>query len=240
MQRRVFQQVPRALLAVAASPDSKTTPDKAGSGKVARGFYDIDGTELPSLPAAKAEATLAFDTLPNPGNRLLVNSDATESAIRRLNLRDFAVAHFAVHGLLSSSFPERSALALKPEGQDDGFLQAREVLGLRMNAQLVTLSACNTGSGRLFGQDGVSSLVRPFLAAGARAVAANLWTADDTFSLALMKEFYQELAKGKAKAVALQQAKLTMIRQFGKTATPKFWSGLILFGEGSEPVVSNK
>jgi CHAT domain-containing protein len=141
---------------------------------------------------------------------------------------------------MSSSFPERSALALRPEGAEDGFLQAREVLALPIRASLVTLSACNTGSGKLFGQDGVSSLVRPFLASGGRAVVANLWTADDTFSLALMREFYRQLAAGKQKAVALQQAKLAMIRQYGSAATPKLWSGLLLFGEGSETVLTQK
>lgn len=159
---------------------------------------------------------------------------------KALPLRDFSIAHFAAHGLLSTAFPERSALALRPDGQEDGFLQAREVLGLRLRASLVTLSACNTGTGKLFGQDGVSSLVRPFLASGARAVVANLWAADDTFTLALMKAFYQELARGQTKAVALQQAKLRMIRQFGKAATPKLWSGFILFGEGFEPVLARK
>ncbi len=65
--------------------------------------------------------------------------------------------------------------------------------GFWLNAELVTLSACDTGSGSLHGQDGVASLVRPFIAAGARTVVANLWTADDTFSLALMREFYRQL-----------------------------------------------
>lgn len=240
IRRQTQPALGKAVLAIAASPESPAISSKAEFGKVARGIYDVDGTSLPSLPAAKAEAQMTVDTLSNAGNRLLVGSEATESAIKALPLRDFAVAHFAAHGLLSSSFPERSALVLRPEGQDDGFLQAREVLELRLRAKLVTLSACNTGSGKLFGQDGVSSLVRPFLASGARAVVANLWTADDTFSLALMKEFYQELARGKTKAVALQQAKLTMIQKYGKAATPKLWSGFILFGEGSEPVVTNK
>ncbi|MBN9657109.1 MAG: CHAT domain-containing protein [Acidobacteria bacterium] len=240
IRRQTQPVLAKAVLAIAASPESQTASTKSEFGKVGRGIYDVDGASLPSLPAARAEAKLTVDTLADAGNRLLVGGDATESAIKALPLRDFAVAHFAAHGLLSSSFPERSALALRPEGMDDGFLQAREVLGLRMRAKLVTLSACNTGSGKLFGQDGVSSLVRPFLASGARAVVANLWTADDTFSLALMKEFYQELSRGKTKAVALQQAKLTMIRQYGKTATPKLWSGFILFGEGSEPVRASK
>lgn len=230
---------PGAVLAVAASPESRSA-ESAGFGKVARGIYDVDGLSLPALPAANAEAKLTVAALPYAGNRVLAGEGATESALKSLPLRDFSVAHFAAHGLLSSSFPERSALALKPDTKEDGFLQAREVLGLQLRASLVTLSACNTGSGKLFGQDGVSSLVRPFLASGARAVVANLWNADDTFSLALMTEFYRELAKGTVKSVALQQAKLTMIRQYGKAATPKLWSGFILFGEGSEPVLMRK
>ena len=237
VRRRSESAVSRATLAVAASPDVKPGQAAADFGKLDRGAYEFDGSNLPSLPAARAEAIMASETLPHPGNRLLVGGEATEVAVKKLPLQDFSVAHFAAHGLLSSSFPERSALALRPDGGEDGFLQAREVLSLPFRASLVTLSACNTGSGKLFGQDGVSSLVRPFLASGARAVVANLWTADDSFSLALMREFYRQLAIGKQKAVALQQAKLAMIAQFGKSAVPKLWSGLILFGEGSEPVI---
>jgi len=240
IRRQGQPQLADSVLAVAASPEMPSMAGAVEFGRIARGVYDVDGSNLPSLPAANAEAKMITGTLAYPGNRLLIGADATESTIKALPLRDFSIAHFAAHGLLSTAFPERSALALRPDRQEDGFLQAREVLGLRLRASLVTLSACNTGTGKLFGQDGVSSLVRPFLASGARAVVANLWAADDTFSLALMKAFYQELARGQTKAVALQQAKLTMIRQFGKAATSKLWSGFILFGEGSEPVLARK
>ena len=240
IRRQTPHPTNNAVLAVASSPDVQPGQAPAAFGKISREVYDLDGSNLPGLPAAKAEAFAAVEAFPNPANRLLADADATESAVKRLPLQNFSIAHFAAHGLLSSGFPERSALALRPDSQDDGFLQGREVLNIPLRASLVTLSACNTGSGKLFGQDGVSSLVRPFLAAGARAVAANLWTADDTFSLALMKEFYRELALGKIKAVALQQAKLTMIRRYGKVATPKLWSGLILFGEGAEPILRRR
>jgi CHAT domain-containing protein len=95
----------------------------------------------------------------------------------------------------------------------------RERFWLRLNADLVTLSACETGSGKVQGQEGVSNLVRPFLASGARAVVANLWSADDMFSLALMKEFYRALAAGQDKAAALQTAKRKIVREFGPQAT---------------------
>jgi len=240
IRRRPVPEISNAVLAVAASPDVKPGQGLGVFGKVARGIYDVDGVSLPGLPAAKAEAQMTVEMIASPANRLLIGADATESAVKHLPLRNFAVVHFAAHGLMSSGFPERSALALRPGGGEDGFLQAREILDVSLRASLVTLSACNTGSGKLFGQDGVSSLVRPFLAAGARAVVANLWTADDAFSLALMTQFYQELAQGKTKAEALQRAKLELIRKYGKAATPKLWSGFILFGEGAEPALIRK
>jgi CHAT domain-containing protein len=141
-----------------------------------------------------------------------------------MTLNAYAVLHFAAHGIVSTKFPARSALFLQPSGDDDGLLQAREILRWRLSAELVTLSACDTGTGETFGQEGVASLVRPFLAAGARSVVANLWTADDFFSLALMREFYRQLAGASDVAQALRLAKLRMLEQYGPQAVPRLWS----------------
>ena len=92
----------------------------------------------------------------------------------------------------------------------------------------------------MYGQDGVSSLVRPFLAAGARTVVANLWSADDTFSLAIMREFYRQLAAGADKGEALRRAKLTMLRRFGPEAVPKLWSGLLMYGDSVGAVITSR
>jgi CHAT domain-containing protein len=141
------------------------------------------------------------------------------------------VLHFAAHGIVSTKYPARSAVVLLAGDGEDGLLQAREILSLRLGADLVTLSACDTGNGEVYGQEGVSSLVRPFLAAGAHTVVANLWSADDTFSLALMREFYRQLAAGVDKGEALRQAKLTMMRRFGPQAVPRLWSGVVIYGD---------
>jgi hypothetical protein len=104
-------------------------------------------------------------------------------------------------GHYSGSSRHKSSKFRSPSGHGTGMRRlvsskhARS-LSLRLRAALVTLSACDTGAGGLYGQEGVSSLVRPFLAAGARTVVANLWSADDTFSLAIMREFYRQLAAG--------------------------------------------
>jgi hypothetical protein len=95
-------------------------------------------------------------------------------------------------------------------------------LGFVFARSFVTLSACDTGSGSEHGQDGVSSLVRPFFAAGARSVVANLWAADDSFSLTLMREFYRRLAAGDDVGQALRVAKLRddrEVRSAGHGAT---------------------
>ena len=149
---------------------------------------------------------------------------------------DYRILHVAAHGLVSTKVPARSALLLRPSGSEDGLLQAREILNLRLNAALVTLSACDTSTGADQGQDGVASLVRPFVAAGARAVVANLWTADDTFSAALMREFYRQLAAGVDIGEALRRAKLRMIELFGPAAIPKLWSGVLVFGDAAAVV----
>ncbi|MGV3518286.1 CHAT domain-containing protein, partial [Luteitalea sp.] len=81
-------------------------------------------------------------------------------------------------------------------------------------------------------QDGAATLVRPFIAAGAKSVVANLWAADDTFSLALMREFYRHVSKGVDVASALRLAKRHMLTIFGPQATPRLWSGVLAYGDG--------
>ena len=98
----------------------------------------------------------------------------------------------------------------------------------RLEAELVTLSSCDTGSGSVHGQEGAASLVRPFIAAGARSVVASLWAVDDTFSLAMMREFYRRLAAGSDVAEALRDAKLHMETTFGPEAVPQLWSGVLV------------
>jgi CHAT domain-containing protein len=203
---------------------------------IERGVYDIDATKLPPLPAASDEARAVAAALGQSRSTVLVGDSATELELKKLPLKDYRVLHFAVHGITSTKFPARSALLLRPGGTEDGLLQAREILTMRIAAELVTLSACDTGTGTLHGQEGVSSLVRPFLAAGARTVVANLWSADDQFSLALMREFYRQLAAGVDVGEALRRSKLKMIEQFGSSAVPKLWSGLLVYGDGANVV----
>lgn len=221
----------RRALAVSASPAGSTSIVSSAKG-VTRDVYDLDPRQLRPLPSAADEARAVGSILGTDAATVLLEEAATEDALKREALLGYEVLHFAVHGLPSAKFPARAALLLHPGGSDDGVLQAREILLLRLNATLVTLSACETGSGSAHGQDGPASLVRPFLAAGARSVVANLWAAEDTFSLALMREFYRRLAAGADVAEALRDAKLQMLKSFGPAAVPRLWSGVLVYGDG--------
>jgi CHAT domain-containing protein len=237
--RRAQSTPVRTALAISASPTAEVSISSSARpviGSSPRGLYDLDLAQLPPLPAANDEVRSVVGTLGSATSTVLLGDGATELEVKRAPLHDYTVLHFAVHGILSTKSPVRSALLLRPAGSEDGLLQAWEVLTLRLRAELVTLSACDTGAGARHGQDGVSSLVRPFLAAGARTVVANLWSADDQFSLALMRDFYRRLATGTDVADALRGAKLKMVDQFGPQALPKLWSGLLAYGDGTSVV----
>ena len=224
------------LLAVSSSADG--APRDTSLGRVQRGIFDLDDTQLPPLPGANDEVKAVAKIF---GSRsiTLIGDQAKESNIKAQPLDRFRILHFAVHGLLSTTYPERSALVLQIDApaDEDGLLQAREIAQLRLTADLVTLSACDTGIGKFNGQEGVSTLVRPFLVAGAQSVLANLWQADDQFTLVLMREFYSRLARGATKAVALRDAKLQLINRFGTEAPPALWAGFVLVGEGGNSLV---
>ncbi len=119
---------------------------------------------------------------------------------------------------------------------DDGLLQVREIIRLRFNADLVTLSACNTGVGKLEGEEGVTNLVEAFLVSGAKAVVASLWSADDTYTLDLMERFYIHIAEGQDKAMALRDAKLDLLAKYGKDVSPYYWGAFVLGGDGGSPI----
>jgi CHAT domain-containing protein/predicted negative regulator of RcsB-dependent stress response len=238
LRERGRRTTTRSALAVSATTDAGGVPEPGG-GPVERSVYDVQLAALRPLASATDEAKSVVSIVGPENGTVLVGDAATENALKRHPVHDYRVLHFAVHGLPSTTFPTRAALLMRPGGGEDGLLQASEILGLRLRADLVTLSACDTGSGSEHGQDGVSSLVRPFFAAGARSVVANLWAADDAFSLTLMREFYRRLAAGDDVGQALRVAKLGMIERFGPQATARLWSGVVAHGDAAASIAAS-
>jgi CHAT domain-containing protein/Flp pilus assembly protein TadD len=178
---------------------------------------------LPSLPGAEQEA-LAIAPILN--TKPLIGKDATKTAIVQL-MPKARIIHLATHGLLDEIQGIGSAIALAPSGKDNGLLTAEEILNLKLNADLVVLSACNTGRGRITG-DGVIGLSRSLISAGVPSVLVSLWAVPDAPTASLMTEFYQNLQKNPDKAIALRQAMLTTMKQH---PNPKDWAAFTLIGE---------
>jgi len=164
---------------------------------------------------------------------VVVGSRATERAFREL-AADRDVLHLATFGVLNTRNPLFSHVRLNPDEVSDGRLEAHEVFGLQLNADLLVLSACETGLGSGFrhdvppGDDWVG-LVRAFLYAGARSVVASLWPVDDRATAALMEKFYTGLESGRSKARSLADAQRAMLREPGH-ANPFYWAAFQLSG----------
>jgi hypothetical protein len=147
---------------------------------------------------------------------------ATFEAYTR-NAPQFDALHLACHGQFRPENPLFSSLHLA-----DGWITVRDICAQRLNAELVTLSACETGLNEIFAGDEILGLARGFLTAGARSLVLSLWTVNDAATTALMSEFYAQLSAGKETSKALQIAQCSFIRQ---NAHPYFWSPFALIGK---------
>jgi CHAT domain-containing protein len=139
------------------------------------------------------------------------------------------IIHLATHGLLDDfkGLGVPGAIALAPSEQDTGLLTASEILDMKLNAELVVLSACDTGRGKITG-DGVIGLSRSLITAGIPSVIVSLWSVPDAPTASLMTEFYQNLQKNPDKAQAMRQAMLITMKQH---PDPKDWAAFTLIGE---------
>ena len=165
----------------------------------------------------------------------ITGKEATETLIKE-KMQNAKLIHLASHGLLNEhqgmvNLPDNlskipGAIALTPSDQDDGLLTASEIIDMKLNADLVVLSACETGRGDITGE-GVNGLSRAFLRAGASNLVISFWKVPDDTTLDLMLEFYQQLETTPDKAIALRQAMLNTMK---KHPEPRHWGGFTLTG----------
>jgi len=246
MLRRAREQktAPKPLLALGdveyenqGGSGGRLPPPGSIGGRIERGIADLSGIGLRDLPETRAEVE-EIGKIIGSDAVVLVGKNATETAFKKQPLDQFRILHLAVHGFADTQYPERSALVLgtDPRSGDDGLLQVREIIRLRLNAELTTLSACDSGVGKLQGQEGISNLVEAFLVAGSKSVVASLWSADDTFASALMEQFYRHLAQGEDSSSALRNSKLDLLTKYGNQVSPFYWAAFIAVGETSSPI----
>ncbi|MEO1051737.1 MAG: CHAT domain-containing tetratricopeptide repeat protein [Bacteroidota bacterium] len=190
--------------------------------------------EISPLPGAREEVEIlqkkyagffAFDSL------------ASEKTVKAM-ASNFSILHFATHGILDRERPVLSSLAFTEnnDSTESNFWQAHEISKLQLNADMVVLSACQTGYGKFEKGNGIASLARAFMYAGAPSLVVSLWQVRDNTTATLMQNFYENLDQGMQKDEALRQAKLQYIKSaHGFTAHPAYWAPFIMIGK-TDPV----
>ncbi|MEK7831255.1 MAG: CHAT domain-containing tetratricopeptide repeat protein [Acidobacteriota bacterium] len=192
-------------------------------------------SNLSRLRHTRQEAT-AIAVLVAADSRLLaLDFDASRELALSGQLSQYRIVHFATHGLLDSATPDFSAVVLSLVGKDgkpqNGSLRLHEIYNLNLPAELVVLSACETGLGKDIKGEGLISLTRGFMYAGARRVLVSLWPVDDPATAELMKRFYRGMLKENLTPSAALKKAQTEMRKQPRWRSPFYWAGFVLQGE---------
>jgi CHAT domain-containing protein/Tfp pilus assembly protein PilF len=214
---------------------------------VSRAFTK-DGKFISPLPGTEREVKAIFELFnqKNQPAKYYLNDQANESTVKSLNLKPYKYLHFATHGLTDEDRPTNSCLILaqknhplhSPLGEgpgegshapnSDNLLTSSEMYGLELDAELVVLSACQTGKGTLKAGEGIIGLTRGLLYAGARNLLVSQWNVNDASTAELMTKFYSKILASQSNRQALREAKLELLNS--KFACPHYWSAFVLVG----------
>jgi CHAT domain-containing protein len=226
-----------SLLSLVQAPEKRTAASAilVVSDPTERGKERViapSGYRFGSLQHARAEAESVAALFPHAIS--LAERQAREAQVKE-RLECCSILHFATHGVLDAEDGMNSGLLLAAESADsteDGLLQAWEIAGMRLNAQLAVLSACDTARGDRRQGEGLMGLAWAFQAAGTPAVVASVWEVDDQATQELMVAFYTELHRGSRTDEALQKA-MFHTREREAFHSPYYWAGFSLIGRAS-------
>jgi CHAT domain-containing protein len=190
---------------------------------------------IPRLPFTRREATRLLALAPKDASFGAIDFQANRATVMSAELSQYRYVHFATHGVLDSERPGLSSLLLSmvdAQGKPrDGFLRANDIYNLRLPAELVVLSACQTGLGKEIKGEGLIGLTRGFMYAGAARVVVSLWNVNDEATAELMTTFYRGMLKqGERPAAALRAAQVEMWKR-KQWRSPYFWAAFTLQGE---------
>lgn len=230
----VYQGISGGLMASRGSPQDWRT----------RAYLNLMGGTFPPLPETEEEAKeiKAIMEAPDKSQPLQLGKAASRWNVLHLQqqnrLEDYRYVVFACHGILPDEVDQvkQPALVLShpdPNTHKEGYLTMADIFGLKLNADLVTLSACNTGKGTVAKGEGVIGLTRAFMFAGTAAVTVTLWSVESESAKLLTTGLFKDVKAGKSRAEALQNIKLELIK--GKKGNvyqhPFFWAPMIIFGD---------
>jgi CHAT domain-containing protein len=191
--------------------------------------FERDSVVYSPIPGSEEEVK-AIDKIYNEVT--FFKKQVTESRFKQV-AGSYNIIHIASHGIVDNENPLFSKILLKPQkdSTEDGLLNTYEVYSLHLNTPLVVLSACNTGYGKLYKGEGIMSMARGFIVAGAQDVVMTLWSVADKTSNELMKGFYNYLSQSNTVNVALQNAKNDYLSNADNIKShPYFWAGYVSVG----------
>jgi CHAT domain-containing protein len=221
--------------------ESAATRDVARSLTIEPQLSNMDEPlRLPRLYSAHKEATEILSLLPAKQGFSALGFNATRDLVISNRLGSYNVIHFATHGLVNNEYPELSGIVLSMVNQhgqaENGVLQLHDVYNLKLSADLIVLSSCNTALGKNFPGEGLIGLTQGFLASGAQSVVASLWKVDDEATADLMGSFYDGMLKdGLKPATALRKAQLEMWQK-NRWHAPFFWAAFTLQGDWDQAI----
>ncbi len=240
------ERVPKEVRDRLARERQMPTPEKEPAAKavlaadeLTRAMRDVglDGERggLKRLPYTRDEANAILAFAPEAGRFSALDFDANQDAALNPDLSQYRYVHFATHGLIDNATPELSGLVLSrldAQGRElDGHLRMVEIYNMNLPAELVVLSACKTGLGKEVRGEGLMSLTRGFMFAGAARVVVSLWDVNDKSTASLMGEFYGGLLqRGLRPSAALREAQLKMLKS-RQWAAPYYWAAFVQHGE---------
>ena len=227
-----------AKLRLAATGGAQPPPSSAAlarSAEIAWSTRLASRNGLSRLPFSRDEAN-AIVALAGPGKAFeAIDFQASRETVLSGALSDYRIVHFATHGVLDSERASLSGLVLSlvdETGKErDGYLRLHDIYNLRLGADLVVLSACQTALGKEFRGEGLVGLSRAFMYAGAPRVVASLWEVNDLATADLMKRFYRAILQRRLPpAAALRAAQLELMQE-PRWTSPYYWAGFTLLGD---------
>jgi CHAT domain-containing protein len=242
------RQPPNRTLAILADPVFSANDERVKNSSSATTQQAVEAAN-PGLSRSRGDKTGQFDRLnftrqesqiiqalfPANSRTESLDFEASRATATSSNLSQYKIIHFATHGFANSDYPELSGIVMSLVDEKgnplNGFLRLTDIFNLKLAADLVVLSACQTGRGQNIQGEGLVGLTRGFMYAGAQRVVVSLWTVDDEGTATLMSSFYQGmLQKGLTSAAALRVAQLEMWKQ-EKWKSPYYWAAFTLQGE---------
>lgn len=194
-------------------------------------IHFTENQNLNDLLGSEREVDAIAKLFPNQ-SKVFRYADATESRLKSKEIQNYNYLHLATHGIVDSTDPAQSEIFLNGSSTDDGNLYCREIYNMNISADLVVLSACETGLGKFSKGEGVIGLSRALTYAGAKNLIVSFWKVSDESTAELMINFYKHLIANDNKnfSQAIQQAKMDVINS-GKYSSPYYWAPFVLIGK---------